>query len=473
MRMSVAHRRILIFSCLLSAVACDSGVRPDGGDAADSLRQGGDHGVEAQEMADAGRGARELTDHPPIGYGPDPILPPPDTTQRAAKFAKIVGWRDGHTPTAPEGFAVELFAGGLQHPRWLCVLPNGDVLVAESNNPGSAPDSLMSPEQWAKRVAAGSLGPSANRITLLRDGDGDGKPESREVFLSGLNQPFGMALVGSWLYVTTTDALLRFRYEQGQLRITSAGEKILELPAGRYNSHWTRNVLPNRDGSKLYVTVGSATNVDVEGIDAKDPRRAAILEVNPDGSGMRVFASGLRNPTGLAWAPGTDVLWAAVNERDDLGEDLVPDYVTSVREGAFYGWPYAYFGPHEDPRQAGRRPDLVAKAIAPDYATGAHTATLAIVFYEHDAFPERYRNGAFISQHGSLNRSHFAGYRVLFLPFAGGRPKGAVEDFLTGFAPSDGGSDVHGRPAGLAILPDGSLLVADDAANRIWRVRPT
>ncbi|MBA2564118.1 MAG: sorbosone dehydrogenase family protein, partial [Gemmatimonadetes bacterium] len=405
------------------------------------------------------------------GYGPDPVLPPPDTTHRVSRFARVVGWPAGQTPQAPEGFAVSLFAEGLQHPRWLYVLPNGDVLVSESNNPGSARDSTLPAANLAARYAAGMRGPSANRITLLRDADSDGTPETRETFLSGLNRPFGMALAGDYLYVGNTDALVRYRYGAGETRIDAPGEKVLDLPAGGYNNHWTRNVLANRDGSKLYVTVGSATNVDVEGIDAKDPRRAAILEVNPDGSGMRVFASGLRNPNGLAWAPGSSTLWTAVNERDGLGEDLVPDFVTSVKEGAFYGWPYAYFGSHEEPRQAGKRPDLVARAVAPDFALGAHTATMSIVFGQGPTFPERYREGAFIAQHGSWNRSGFAGYRVLFLPFRGGKPVGPAEDFLTGFLTEGAGEEVHGRPVGLAFLRDGSLLVADDAGDRVWRIQ--
>jgi glucose/arabinose dehydrogenase len=405
----------------------------------------------------------------PIGYGPNPDLPPPDTAHRIARFVRGVGWPAGAAPEARPGFRVALYADQLRNPRWLYVLPNGDVLVAESANPGAASDTALTPQALGARWGARLRGMSANRITLLRDTSGDGVPEVRSVLLEGLNRPFGMTLLGRSLYVANTDALLRYPYQPGQLRITARGEKILDLPAGGYNNHWTRNVIASRDGRKLYVTVGSATNVDVEGIDARDPRRAAILVLHPDGTGMRVFAGGLRNPNGLAWEPRSGALWTAVNERDGLGNDLVPDYVTSVREGAFYGWPYAYFGANEDPRHRGRRPDLVARAVAPDYALGAHTATIAIVFYQGTAFPAHYRGGAFVTQRGSWNRGELAGYRVLFLPFRDGKPSGPVEDFLTGFL-VPGKDEVFGRPVGLAVLPDGSLLVADDAGDRIWRV---
>jgi glucose/arabinose dehydrogenase len=405
----------------------------------------------------------------PTGYGPNPDLPPPDTAHRTARFVRGVGWPAGATPEARPGFRVALYADKLRNPRWLYVLPNGDVLVAESANPGAASDTALTPQALGARWGARLRGMSANRITLLRDTSGDGVPDVRSVLLEKLNRPFGMTLLGGSLYVANTDALMRYPYQPGQLRITARGEKILDLPAGGYNNHWTRNVIASRDGRKLYVTVGSATNVDVEGIDANDPRRAAILELNPDGTGMRVFAGGLRNPNGLAWEPRSGALWTAVNERDGLGNDLVPDYVTSVREGAFYGWPYAYFGANEDPRHRGRRPDLVGKAVAPDYALGAHTATMAILFYQGTAFPARYRDGAFVTQRGSWNRGELAGYRVLFLPFRDGKPSGPVEDFLTGFL-VPGKDEVFGRPVGLAVLPDGSLLVADDAGDRIWRV---
>lgn len=388
------------------------------------------------------------------GTGPNPDLPPPAATESATKFADVIGWSKGRMPTAPSGFAVTLYASDLKHPRWLYVLPNGDVLVAESNT----------------ERAGGLLGRSADRITLLRDADGDGRPEQRGTFLADLDQPLGMLLLGDRFYVANTNGLLRYRYRQGMMRIEEQGQKILDLPAGGYNNHWTRNVVASPDSSKLYVSVGSGTNVDEEGVDRKDERRAAILELNPDGSGMRVFASGLRNPVGLDWAPGTTDLWTVVNERDGLGDDLVPDYLTRVREGAFYGWPYSYFGQHVDPRHQGERSNLVAKAVKPDFALGAHTASLGLVFYDGDRFPERYRGGAFIGQHGSWNRSHFAGYKVAFVPFENGRPSGPLEDFLTGFIAHEGAGKVYGRPVGLAVLKDGSLLVADDESDRIWRV---
>jgi glucose/arabinose dehydrogenase len=401
--------------------------------------------------------------------GPDPVLPEPDTTQSVTRLAVLRPWPRERTPVAPPGFEVSLFADGFQRPRWLHVLPNGDLLVAESANPGRR-DTLMPPEQVAARWASGNRGHSANRITLLRDADGDGRAERRVPLLWGLNQPMGMLYLDGWLYVANTDALVRYPFRPGDTAITAPPRRVLELPGGGYNNHWTRNVVVNADGTRLYLTVGSATNVDVEAIDARDPRRAAILEVAPDGSGMRVFASGLRNPLGLDWAPGTGTLWTVVNERDGLGDDLVPDYLTSVRDGAFYGWPYAYWGRHVDPRQQGNRPDLVERSVAPDFAIGAHTASLGLAFYRRSAFPERYRGGAFIGQRGSWNRSALAGYRVLFVPFSGGRPSGPAEVFLGGFIGDSAAGEVFGRPVGVAELRDGSLVVADDPGNRIWRV---
>jgi glucose/arabinose dehydrogenase len=399
--------------------------------------------------------------------GANPKLVAPAATPSAVNFPRVIGWPAEGRPTALEGFTVTLFADSLEYPRWLHVLPNGDVLVAEARTKGSA----AIPAQIREKLEqSGYLGPSANRISRLRDADGDGKAEVRETFVGGLNQPFGTLALGKWFYVANTDALLRYPYDSANARLTGKGRKILDLPAGGYNNHWTRNVIANRDGSKLYVTVGSATNVDDERIDRKDPRRAAILEVNPDGSGMRVFASGLRNPNGLDWEPETGALWTAVNERDELGDELVPDYITSVRDGAFYGWPFAYWGKNEDPRRKGERPDLVAKAVAPDYAVGAHTATLGLAFGDKLEFPERYRRGGFIGQHGSWNRSTLTGYRVAFVPFENGRPSGQPEEFLTGFIADSAKPEVWGRPVGLAVARDGALLVADDAGNRIWRV---
>jgi glucose/arabinose dehydrogenase len=397
-----------------------------------------------------------------------PPLPEPYATPSVVNHATVVDWPEGVTPKAPGGFEVTLWADGLDYPRWIHVLPNGDVLVAEARSvprPGEDPEAPENDGMLRSRA----LGRSANRITLFRDADGDGRPETRETFLAGLNQPFGMALLADSFYVASTDGVLRFPYRPGETRIEAPGEKILDLPAGGYNNHWTRNVVVGPGGRKLYVTVGSASNVGEFGMD-EEHRRACILEIDPDGGNERLYASGLRNPVGLDFEPETGVMWTAVNERDELGDELVPDYVTSVREGGFYGWPYAYFGRIEDPRLAGRRPDLVARSLTPDLAVGSHTASLGLAFYTGSAFPERYRGGAFIGQHGSWNRAELSGYKVAFVPFAKGRPSGPMEDFLTGFVADDDRSLVYGRPCGVLVLPDGSLLVADDAANRIWRV---
>jgi glucose/arabinose dehydrogenase len=438
---------------LLIAAGCSRG---DGGDT--------DTAVAARPPDEPPANVRTVRG-PDVGLQPD--LPPPRPEASATKFSKVIGWTREGTPRAPEGFAVTLFAANLQYPRWLHVLPNGDVLVAEARTEAPA---ALPPEVRKELEASGSFGASADRISRLRDRDGDGRAETRETFLDGLKQPFGMLALGEHFYVANTDALLRYPFDSAAGRVTGKGRKILDLPAGGYNNHWTRNLVANRDGSLLYVTVGSGTNVDEERVDRKDRRRAAILEVKPDGSGMRVFASGLRNPNGLDWEPTSGVLWTAVNERDGLGDQLVPDYITSVRDGAFYGWPYAYWGSHEDPRLEGQAPDLVAKAIAPDFATGAHTASLGLVFGERLQFPERYQRGAFVGQHGSWNRSQLAGYRVAFVPFTGGKPSGSMEEFLGGFIADSGKGAVWGRPVGLAVARDGALLVADDAGNRIWRV---
>lgn len=371
-------------------------------------------------------------------------LPKPFQTPSVNNPAKVIGWPEGHTPTALEGFSVRAFAK-LENPRWIYVLPNGDVLVAQSKTEAKT---------------------SPNQISILRDANKDGEPEVRETFLSGLNQPFGMVLVKDTLYLANTDAVLAFPYKPGQLHGEGKGVKILDLPAGGYNNHWTRNLVAGPKGAKLYVSVGSASNVAENGTN-EEILRANILEINPDGIGLRVFASGLRNPVGMAWEPVTGELWTAVNERDELGDDLVPDYLTSVRDGGFYGWPYAYFGNHEDPRRKGERPDLVEKAIVPDVPLGAHTASLGLAFYRGDTFPEKYQGGAFIGQRGSWNRSKFAGYRVAFVPFNAGKPAGPAEDFLTGFLAND--TEAYGRPVGVAVS-DGALLVADEPGNVVWRV---
>lgn len=386
------------------------------------------------------------------GYGPSPVLPAPDSDHDVRNYSTDVGWPDGAAPRAPEGFAVTRYAEELDSPRWLYVLPNGDVLVAE-----------------AATVKGG--GSSANRITLLRDADGNGTVDERHVLLQELNQNFGMLLLDGYLYVANTDALLRFPFEVGQTRIEAEGEEILELPAGGYNNHWTRNVVADPEGTKLYVTVGSASNNAEHGLEEEE-RRANILEIDPDGGSERVFAAGLRNPNGLDWQPESGALWTAVNERDHIGDDLVPDYITSVQEGGFYGWPFAYYGTNEDPRLASQQPDLVEKTLAPDFAVGSHTAALGLVFYRGEAFPERYRNGAFVAQRGSWNRSEFAGYRVLFIPFAKGEPSGQAEDFLTGFLADAETGEAHGRPVGLALDATGALLVADDTGGIVWRVAP-
>jgi len=370
-------------------------------------------------------------------------LPPPYASRGVANPSRIAAWTNGKQPTAPAGFEVSLFAEGLENPRTLYVLPNGDVLVMESLR---------------------RQGPS--RIILLRDENKDGKPERREVFADNLNGAFGMALHGNRFYVGNTDGVVVYPY-RSDLKVTRHAEKILDLPGG---GHYTRNLLIDAEGRKLYVSVGSASNVDEELVDAKDNRRAAILQANLDGSGMRVFAGGLRNPVGLDWEPKSKQLWTVVNERDMLGDELVPDYLTSVKDGAFYGWPYSYFGQNEDPRKKGQRPDLVAKAIKPDFALGSHVAPLGLAFYNAKSFPARYQGGAFVGLHGSWNRSTLVGYKVVFIPFANGKPSGAMEDFLTGFLPNPKSNEVHGRPVGVAVWTDGSLLVSDDGGNKVWRV---
>ena len=407
------------------------------------------------------------------GMGPSPTLPPPHHTLiPTINIAPAKGWPAGATPVAAEGLTVSAYASGLDHPRWVYVLPNGDVLVAETNAPPK-PEDGNSIKGWVmkkvmKRAGAGT--PSANRITLLRDADGDGVAETKTVFLAGLHSPFGMTLVGDSLYVANSDAVIRFPYKTGDLRITDPGKKIADLPAGPINHHWTKNIIASRDGKHLYATVGSNSNVAENGID-KEENRAAILEIDPASGNTRLFASGLRNPNGMSWQPQSGVLWTVVNERDEIGGDLVPDYMTSVKDGAFYGWPYTYYGQHVDERVKPPRPDLVAKAIPPDYALGPHTASLGLVFYDGKLLPARYANGAFVGQHGSWNRKPSSGYKVIFVPFANGRPNGDAEDILTGFLTSDG--DAYGRPVGVAVDKAGALLVADDVGNVIWRVTPT
>jgi glucose/arabinose dehydrogenase len=408
----------------------------------------------------------------PAGFGPRPALPPPHASLLpVVETARAKGWPAGGAPTAAAGLGVNAFATGLDHPRWLYVLPNGDVLVAETNAP-ERPENGKGIKGWfisqgMKRT--GGAVPSADRITLLRDADGDGVAEMRSAFLQALHSPFGMTLVGGDLYVADSDALLRFPYADGDVQIRERGTKLLDLPAGPINHHWTKNVLASRDGSRLYVTVGSNSNAVENGIE-NEAGRALILEVDRATGSSRVFASGLRNPNGLAWQPQSGALWATVNERDEIGDDLVPDYMTSVQDGGFYGWPYSYYGRLRDARVKPARPDLVARAIVPDYALGAHTASLGLAFCTGTLWPERYRGGAFVGQHGSWNRRPRSGYKVIFVPFADGRPAGGPEDVLTGFVDADG--HALGRPVGVALDRAGALLVADDVGNAIWRATP-
>lgn len=405
------------------------------------------------------------------GTGPSPALPDPSITLiPTVNVVKAIGWPANAKPEAAEGLAVNAFATGLDHPRWLYVLPNGDVLVAETNAP-KRPDDGKGIKGWFFRhfqKKAGGAVPSANRITLLRDSDGDGIAETRSVFLAGLQSPFGMSLVGETLYVANSDSLVKFPYVQGTLHISAAPVKVVDLPGGKLNHHWTKNVIASPDGSRLFVAVGSNSNAMENGED-KEVGRAAIWEVDPAKGTQRLFASGLRNPVGMAWEPVTGALWTAVNERDELGSDLVPDYLTSVQDGGFYGWPYSYFGSHLDPRIKKQRPDLVAKAIVPDYALGPHTASLGLSYSTGNTLPQRFAQGMFIGQHGSWNREPRSGYKVIFVPFSGGKPSTEMPmDVLTGFVKPNG--DAFGRPVGVAVDKRGALLVADDVGNTVWRV---
>ncbi|SEE30569.1 PQQ-dependent sugar dehydrogenase [Pseudomonas migulae] len=404
------------------------------------------------------------------GTGPSPKLPEPNKTLiPTVNIAPAIGWPDGAKPIAAAGTQVAAFAEGLDHPRWLYVLPNGDVLVAETNAPPK-PDDGKGVKGWVMKKVMGRAGaavPSPNRITLLRDKDHDGIADTRTVFLENLNSPFGMTLVGNDLYVADTDRLLRFHYENGDTAIKSQPIKVVDLPGGTLNHHWTKNVIASKDGSKLYVTVGSNSNVAENGMDQEEGR-AAIWEVDRATGNHRLFASGLRNPNGMAWEPQSGALWTAVNERDEIGSDLVPDYITSVKDGGFYGWPYSYYGQHVDIRVEPQNPDLVAKAIAPDYAVGPHTASLGLTFAEGNSLPAQFKEGAFIGQHGSWNRKPHSGYKVIFVPFSAGKPNGQPVDVLTGFLNDE--EKAMGRPVGVVIDQQGDLLVADDVGNKVWRV---
>lgn len=405
------------------------------------------------------------------GMGPDPALPEADAPLiPTIEVAPAVGWPDGRTPVPANGLEVGTFATGLDHPRWLHVLPNGDVLVAETNAPPrpEAESGITGFVMSRVLQRAGAAVPSADRIRLLRDTDGDGVADTHSVLLEDLHSPFGMALVGRDLYVANTDGVVRFPYRPGVTHIDAAGEHIVDLPAGPLNQHWTRNLIWDADSERLYVTVGSSSNIAENGMES-ERGRALILEVDPGAKTARTYASGLRNPNGLDWQPETGELWTTVNERDGLGSELVPDYLTSVAEGGFYGWPYSYFGANVDERVEPQRPDLVEAAIVPDYALGPHVAALGLAFYTGALLPDRYRNGAFVALHGSWNRRPLAGYAVVFVPFSNGEPEGLPETVLTGFVNDDG--EAFGRPVGVAVAADGAVLVADDVGNAIWRLR--
>ncbi|MFI8380464.1 PQQ-dependent sugar dehydrogenase [Leeuwenhoekiella sp. NPDC079379] len=395
--------------------------------------------AEKEELADAGITTVQTA------AGPLDLVAP-FSSESVSKNSKVIGWPEGKTPVAPEGFTVTRFADSLKHPRWTYIAPNNDIFVAEANTRDSA-----------------------NQITLLRDTDQDGEVDKRFVFKDGLNQNFGMLVVNNYFYIANTDGLYRFPYKEGQTKLEGKGEKIVALSASGYNNHWTRNIITNAAKDKIYISVGSASNVGDQGME-KEERRANILEVNLDGSGEIVYASGLRNPVGMDWNPVTGDLWTAVNERDELGNNLVPDYATSVQKGGWYGWPYSYYGQIKDPRWADDpHQDLVDKAIMPDVPLGPHTASLGFTFYTADAFPAKYKNGAFVGQHGSWNRDPFSGYKVVFIPFENGKPQPA-EDFLTGFIPDANGDEVYGRPVATTVTPDGSLLVNDDDSGIIWKI---
>jgi glucose/arabinose dehydrogenase len=393
----------------------------------------------------------------------------PDVTEAKPNFGSVVPRAEAAMPKAPAGFSVELYADNVPGARMMEFAPNGDLFVSQ---------------------------PAQNAIMVLRDTNKDGKPEERFTFAQGpapaargqggpapaaagpggpgrgapgpveLLQPFGLAFQPGFLYVGNTNSIVRYKYTPGDTKAAGAPEKLRDLNGG--GNHFTRNVIFSRDAKKIYVSVGSTNNIDESG--TGNERRAMIHEYNPDGTGFRVFASGLRNPVGLAWQPGTNVLWTCVNERDNLGDDTPPEYATSVKDGAFYGWPYSYIGAHVDSRVPQREPDLVKRAVVPDVLIPAHSAPLGLTFYAGSQFPQRFRNGLFVALHGSWNRSTTNGVKVIFVPFQGGKP-GAVEDFLTGFVLDEKANSKWGRPVGVTVAPDGSLLVSDDGGNRIWRVK--
>jgi glucose/arabinose dehydrogenase len=426
-------------------------------------------GVSLLALAACGRGGGD----PESQIGANPQLPdqneylfPP------MHLASVVGWKDGETPTVAPGLKIEAMATGLQHPRFLYTLPNGDILVVESQGPALDPikrpkDLLMGwIESWV--TDGGDSGPG-NRITLLRDADGDGKPEMQQTFIDHLYSPFGVALVGSDLYVANTDAILHYTYHDGDTKIADPGTEFMPLPGGPIDHHWTKSLAASPDGNSLYVGVGSNSNITENGIEA-EKNRADILVADRKTGQWRIFASGLRNPNSLTFEPASKALWTVVNERDELGPDLVPDYMTSVKDGAFYGWPYSYYGQHVDPRVHPQRPDLVKTAIPPDYALSSHVASLGLVFNTGTGLPDKYRGGAFVGEHGSWDRGTFNGYKVVYVPFSDGKPSGKAEDVVTGFL--NGQGQARGRPVGVAIDKTGALLIADDVGNTVWRVTP-
>jgi glucose/arabinose dehydrogenase len=392
-----------------------------------------------------------------------PPLPQPYATKSVRNFSKVKGWKDASTPQAPAGFTVTAYSSGLDNPRWMYVLPNGDLLVAESNSNHSIWEKIGA--FFIGATKSNNLHNSADRITLLRDSNNDGKVDFQSIFLKNLNQPFGMLLLNGWLYVANTDAVVRFPYTDGLSGMTNKPEKIADLPGGM--RHWTRNIIANAAGTKIYVAVGSGSNVGEKGMD-KEKLRADILEMDPDGKNIKIFAAGLRNPVGMAWTEDGE-LWTVVNERDELGDELVPDYLTHVQAGGFYGWPYMYWGLHPDPRIKEKSPEAAA-TIVPDFGLGPHTASLGLAIYDGSSFPEKYRQGAFIGQHGSWNRSTLSGYKVIFVPFVNNKPAGPSEDFLTGFILDLKKDKVRGRPVGVTVMPDGALMVADDVSKVLWRV---
>ncbi|GEN77715.1 PQQ-dependent sugar dehydrogenase [Chryseobacterium hagamense] len=394
-------------------------------------------------------------------------LPPPNEKASKNKFSNVIGWPKDKAPTAPEGFTVTRFAENIKSPRNMIQAENGDIFVVLSNSERSVSEKIKNDISGKSDAEVG--GKSANRILMYRDANKDGIPESSSVFLANLNQPYGMLIIGNQFYVANTDGVWVYPYKLGDTKITQPGKKIVSLPAGGYNNHWTRNLIASKDQSKIYISVGSGSNVGENGME-NEIRRANILEVSPDGKGEKIYAAGLRNPVGMSWNPVTGELWTVVNERDELGDELVPDYLTGVKQGAFYGWPYAYFGKNEDPRRKGEKPDLVAKTIVPDVPLGSHTASLGLTFYTGAQFPGKYKDGAFIGQHGSWNRSSLAGYQVAFVSFKDGKASGPYQPFLTGFIANEPKGDVYGRPVGVLQLADGSLLVADDVSGIVWRV---